>query len=186
MEWDRRSWLAVAGLGTMSSLAGRGAQADEPGCPAGDQPLRLQDFRPRSMLHVTETRVATPRFPVIDVHTHFTFAKGGRKGAASEDAVAFTTTAKDALAVMDRKGVKAVVNLTGGFGGGLEQAITTLDRAHPGRFHTCTEPMWGEWANPQFPPTSVVTPWEIRLSARGKVGSEKSECVWASMKPGAR
>jgi len=84
------------------------------------------------MLHAKETRVATPRFPVIDVHTHFTFAKGGRKGAASEDAVAFTTTAKDALAVMDRKGVKAVVNLTGGFGSGLEQAIAGFDRAHPG------------------------------------------------------
>jgi predicted TIM-barrel fold metal-dependent hydrolase len=151
MEWDRRSWLAAAGLGTMSALAGRGVGADEPGCPAGDQPLRLQDFRPRSMLHAKETRVATPRFPVIDVHTHFTFAKGGRKGAASEDAVAFTTTAKDALAVMDRKGVRAAVNLTGGFGNGLEQAILALDRAHPGRFHTCTEPMWGEWENPRFP-----------------------------------
>ena len=44
----------------------------------------------------------------------------------------------------------------------------------------------GNGAKPQFPPTSVVTPWEIRLSPRGKVGSEKSECVWASMKPGAR
>jgi predicted TIM-barrel fold metal-dependent hydrolase len=151
MQWDRRSWLAAAGLGTVSTFATRGAQADEAGCPAGDQPLRLQDFRPRSMLHVKETRVGTPRFPVIDVHTHFTFARGGRKGAASEDAVAFNTTAKDALAVMDRKGVKAVVNLTGGFGSGLEQAMAAFDRAHPGRFHTCTEPMWGEWANPQFP-----------------------------------
>ncbi len=151
MEWDRRSWLAAAGLGAVSTFATRGAQADEAGCPAGDQPLRLQDFRPRSMLHVKETHVETPRFTVIDVHTHFTFARGGRKGAASEDGVAFNTTATDALAVMDRKGVKAVVNLTGGFGNGLEQAMTAFDRAHPGRFHTCMDPMWGEWANSQFP-----------------------------------
>ena len=119
MELDRRSWLAAFGLGAMSTVAPRSAQAAEPACPPGSGPLLLSDFHPRSMLHAKETRVATPRFPVIDVHTHFTFAKGGRKGAASEDAVAFTTTAKDALAVMDRKGVKAVVNLTGGSGNGL-------------------------------------------------------------------
>jgi len=151
MELDRRSWLAALGVGTVSALTTRGAKADEAGCPAIDGPLRLQDFRPRSMLHVDETRVATPRFPAIDVHTHFSFAKGGRRGAASDDSVAFTTSAEDALAVMDRKGVRAVVNLTGGFGKGLEQAIGRFDQAHPGRFYTCTEPMWGAWADPRFP-----------------------------------
>jgi predicted TIM-barrel fold metal-dependent hydrolase len=151
MELDRRSWLATIGLGVMNTMATRAVKADEAGCPASDGGLRLQDFRPKSMLHVKETRVATPRFPVIDVHTHFTFAKGGRSGAASDDTVAFNTTAKDALAVMDRKGVRAVVNLTGGFGGGLEQAIAAFDRAHPGRFHTCTEPTWGAWADPRYP-----------------------------------
>ena len=39
--------------------------------------LALKDFRPKSMLHVKETRVEKPRFPVVDVHTHFTFARGG-------------------------------------------------------------------------------------------------------------
>jgi len=151
MELDRRSWLAALGAGTVSVLTPRGAKADEAGCPASDGPLRLQDFRPRSMLHVAETRVAPPRFPAIDVHTHFSFAKGGRRGAASDDSVAFTTSAEEALAVMDRKGVRAVVNLTGGFGKGLEQAIGRFDQAHPGRFYTCTEPMWGAWADPRFP-----------------------------------
>jgi len=151
MELDRRSWLAALGAGTVSVLTPRGAKADEAGCPASDGPLRLQDFRPRSMLHVAETRVATPRFPAIDVHTHFSFAKGGRRGAASDDSVAFTTSAEDALAVMNRKGVRAVVNLTGGFGKGFEQALSRFDQAHPGRFYTCTEPMWGAWADPRFP-----------------------------------
>jgi predicted TIM-barrel fold metal-dependent hydrolase len=150
MDLDRRSWLATFGLGAVSAAAARGAQAGEAGCPPADQPLRLQDFRPRSMLHVKETHVATPRFPVVDVHTHFTFAKGGRRGGAAEDAVAFNTTAKDALAVMDRKGVRAAVNLTGGFGRGLEQAIAALDRAHPGRFYSCTEPMWDAFPDPRY------------------------------------
>ena len=151
MELDRRSWLTALGAGAVGAVSTRGASADEAGCPTGSGPLRLQDFRPKSMLHVAETRVATPRFPAIDVHTHFSFAKGGRRGAASDDSVSFTTTAEDALAVMDRKGVRAVVNLTGGFGTGLEQALARFDKAHPGRFYTCTEPMWGAWADPRFP-----------------------------------
>jgi predicted TIM-barrel fold metal-dependent hydrolase len=151
MELDRRSWLASVGLGAMSAAAGRGAAADDPACPAGDAPLRLQDFRPRSMLHVRETHVPTPRFPAIDVHTHFSFATGRRSGAPDDDGIAFNTTAAQALAVMDRKGVRAVVNLTGGFGRGLEQALDRFDRAHPGRFYTCTEPMWAAWQDPRFP-----------------------------------
>ena len=35
--------------------------------------LRLKDFKPRSMLHVPQTRVERPRFPVIDVHAHLTW-----------------------------------------------------------------------------------------------------------------
>jgi len=151
MELDRRTWLAALGAGTVSAFGLSEARADETSCPASEGPLRLQDFRPKSMLHVKETRVATPRFPVIDVHTHMSFAKGGRRGAATDDEIAFTTTAEDALAVMDRKGVRALVNLTGGFGKGFEQALARFDQAHPGRFYTCTEPMWGAWTDPRFP-----------------------------------
>ena len=136
MELDRRSCLAALGMGALGTRSPHEARRGESrrAFPA-TAALLLRDFRPRSMLHVDKTRVATPRFPVIDVHTHFTFAKGGRRGAASEDSVSFNTSAKDALAVMDRKGVKAAVNLTGGFGDGLEQALSAFDRAHPGRFH---------------------------------------------------
>jgi hypothetical protein len=151
MELDRRSCLATLGMGALGTVAPPGAQAAPPACPAGKEPLLLSDFRPRSMLHTKETRVPTPRFPVVDVHTHFTFAKGGRKGAASEDAVVFNMAPKDAVAVMDRAGVRSAVNLTGGFGKGLEQTIAAFDKAYPGRFHTCTEPMWGAFQDPRFP-----------------------------------
>jgi predicted TIM-barrel fold metal-dependent hydrolase len=135
----------------MAVTAGSAEQAGAEACPPASGDLLLKDFRPRSMLHVKETRVEKPRFPVVDVHTHFSFARGGRRGAASDDAVAFTATADEALAVMDRKGVRAVVNLTGGFGRGFEQAIAAYDRAHPGRFYTCTEPMWGAFPDPKYP-----------------------------------
>jgi len=100
---------------------------------------------------VKETRVPTPRYPVIDVHTHFTFAKDGRKGSATEDAVAFNMAPKDAVAVMDKAGVRSAVNLTGGFGKGLEETIAAFDKAHPGRFHKCTEPMWAAFPDEHFP-----------------------------------
>ena len=151
MDLDRRSWLATFGVGAVGVAAAGQAEAEDAGCPPADQPLLLQDFHPRSMLHVKETPVKTPRFPVIDVHTHFSFARGGRTGAAPSDAVSFTIAPKDALAVMDRKGVRAAVNLTGGFGKGHEEALAAFDRAHPGRFHTCTEPMWGACADPRYP-----------------------------------
>jgi predicted TIM-barrel fold metal-dependent hydrolase len=151
MELDRRSCLATLGLGALGTVAPPGAQADPPPCPPASGSLPLSDFRPRSMLHAKETRVATPRFPVIDVHTHFTFAKEGRKGAAAGDGVSFNMAPKDAVAVLDTAGVRSVVNLTGGFGRGLEQAIAAFDKGFPGRFRTCTEPMWGEWKNPGYP-----------------------------------
>jgi predicted TIM-barrel fold metal-dependent hydrolase len=138
-------------MGGVAASDARAVPADAPGCPSASQPLLLSDFRPRSMLHVPETRVPKPRFPAIDVHTHFTFATGRRSGDADDDGIAFNTTAAEALAVMDRKGVRAVVNVTGGFGRGLEQAIAALDRAHPGRFYTCTEPMWSAFSDPRYP-----------------------------------
>ena len=79
MPIDRRSWLTTFGLGALSA-ATPSARAEEPACPTGDAPLRLEDFRPRSMLRVKESHVPTPRFPVIDVHTHFTFTASETKG----------------------------------------------------------------------------------------------------------
>jgi predicted TIM-barrel fold metal-dependent hydrolase len=151
MELDRRSWLTSAGLGAVTAAVAGKTHAEDAVCPPADQPLLLKDFRPRSMLHVEETRIPTPRFPVIDTHTHFTFSAGRRRGTPSEDEVAFTIDPKDAIAVMDRKGVRAAVNLTGGFGKGLEKAVAAFDRAHPGRFYTCTEPMWGAFTDPRYP-----------------------------------
>ena len=42
----------------------------------------------------------------------------------------------------------------------------------------------GAGLNPQFPTTSVVTPWWILLSPPGQRKSERSEWVCMSMKPG--
>ena len=43
-------------------------------------------------------------------------------------------TPEECLRVMDRKNIRAMVNLTGGYGKGLAEAVSKYDRAHPGRF----------------------------------------------------
>ena len=149
---DRRQWLRSAGLGMLGLAGGRAAgSADDAVCAPVDGKLLLQDFRPRSMLHVPETRVEKPRYPVIDVHSHLTWTARVEKGVATGEDVAFTTTPEAALAVMDRKGVRAMVNLTGGVGKGLDRTVAAFDRAHSGRFYTCTVPSYGALLDPRYP-----------------------------------
>jgi predicted TIM-barrel fold metal-dependent hydrolase len=138
--------LGVGALG--AGVAGEaGASQDAAALGAGGT-LALSDFQPRSMLHVIETRVPTPRFPVIDVHTHLSFSKRAEGGG--ED-VELLVTAREALAVMDAKGLRTMVNLTGGHGKGLEKTLAAFDRAAPGRFLSCAEPAYDRFAEPGFP-----------------------------------
>ena len=88
--------------------------------------LKLRDWQPRSMLIAKATNVSRPAFPVIDVHNHL----GGGKATLTPERV------KRYLAEMDAAGVRAVVNLDGGWGERLKETILALDNAHPGRFLT--------------------------------------------------
>ena len=102
--------------------------------------LRLTDFAPHSMLRSSRTRIERPAFPVIDVHTHLSWMAQTRSGVSlGEDMLWFAEPAQ-LLPLMDRKGIRTMVNLTGGVGRGLEQTIARFDQAAPGRFLTLTEP----------------------------------------------
>jgi predicted TIM-barrel fold metal-dependent hydrolase len=149
MKVNRRQWLGrVAAGGAGALLPLREARGDaapplarpSPAAKAGDGacPLALKDFQPRSMLHVAENKVERARFPVIDVHAHFSWS-GGLKGT---DTIQFLAGPEQILPVMDRKNVQTMCNLTGGTGPALESAIKRFDLAAPGRFLTYTEPMW--------------------------------------------
>ncbi|HXK12474.1 MAG TPA: amidohydrolase family protein [Vicinamibacteria bacterium] len=160
--WNRRDWMKALGGGALGTgvaaavplaAAARASDASGPEPPATGEggALALADFQPRSMLHVKETKVASPRFPVVDVHTHLSFTKSEKKGVSVGEEVVRLVTAKDAVAVMDRKGIKTLVNLTGGSGRGLEATLAAFDRAAPGRFLTCTEPIYGQLLDPRYP-----------------------------------
>jgi predicted TIM-barrel fold metal-dependent hydrolase len=88
--------------------------------------LKLRDWQPRSMLVVKATEVARPAFPVVDVHNHL----GGGKAFLTPERV------KHYLEEMDAAGVRATVNLDGGWGQQLKETLAALDEAHPGRFLT--------------------------------------------------
>lgn len=96
------------------------------------------------MLHVEETNVPQPRYPVLDFHTHITWS-GGLSG---EDKITFTASADEILPVLDRRNVKALVNLTAGYEHGLQEALRAL--AAP-RFLHFTEPHWTAVERSDYP-----------------------------------
>src|ERR1700722_17104985 len=103
---------------------------------ASGNALPVEAYQPKSMLHVPETKVARSRYPVIDWHTHIT--GGGVPGKE----IRFAMTAETCLPVMDRKNIRTMVDLTGGYGQALRQSVAKLQTAHPGRFLIFTEPAY--------------------------------------------
>jgi predicted TIM-barrel fold metal-dependent hydrolase len=130
--------------------------------------LRLADFKPRSMLRTPKHRIERPRFPVIDAHTHLTWSSQVRNGVSVGEAITVFAQAEDLLPVMDRKGVRTLVNLTGGVGKGLEQSIALFDQVAPGRFVTLTEPSFEHFPRADYPQRQAdAIAHAHRVGARG-------------------
>jgi predicted TIM-barrel fold metal-dependent hydrolase len=143
---NRRDLLLSMGAAAVTPGLTHSAQAE---VPKGVLPI--EQFQPRSMLHTHETKVSRAAFPVIDLHTHITHA-GGLKGPGT---IHFAASAEECLAVMDRKNIRTMVNLTSGYGANLQQAIDKLQTAHPGRFIVFTEPAWSKAADPDYSKTQA-------------------------------
>ena len=106
------------------------------------KPLDIADYEPKSMLVVPQHPVEKARFPVIDIHTHLSWTK--------DDKNDFLAKADELLAVMDRRNLRAMINLTGGRGAGLRESIERFDKARPGRFYSFTEPWWSRTEQPGY------------------------------------
>jgi hypothetical protein len=137
-----------SGVGTVKVESSKNPLQTQP--DTGKNELRLKDFRPRSMLQVPRSHVERPRFPVIDVHAHLTWSSNVRNGISVGEEVTLFAQPEDLLPVMDRKGVRTLVNLTGGVGAGLEKSIRSFDQAAPGRFLTLTEPSYEHFPEPNY------------------------------------
>jgi len=117
---------------------------------SGKMKLDLADFQPKSMLHVPETKVPRSRYPVIDIHTHLSIRAKSVNGVGIGEKMEFLATPESLLPVMDRKNIRIMVNLTGGSGKGLAEAIEKFQLSHPDRFLTFTEPTWERANQPGY------------------------------------
>jgi predicted TIM-barrel fold metal-dependent hydrolase len=130
---------------TAAALVARSGRAQNaaPQAQAPGGALPVEQYQPKSMLHTAETHVPRARFPVIDFHTHITGGSGGN--------IRFSMEPANCLAVMDRKNIRTMVDLTGSYGEGLREAIAKLQQAHQGRFVVFTEPAYTKASDPGYP-----------------------------------
>jgi len=152
---NRREWLRRIGAAGVASVgvARRSAEGQEAGKPAPVVKrgrLALEDFQPKSMLHLPETNVTRSRFPVIDVHTHLTMGAGHKNGVTIGEEIRFLASPDEVLPVMDQKNIRMMVDLTGNYGKGLEEALQRFQRAHSDRFIVFTEPGWDHFDRPDY------------------------------------
>jgi len=148
----RRRWLENLGLfviaGGLPSPHGSGQLKSPQG--AGKMKLELADFQPKSMLHVPESTVPRSRYPVIDIHTHLSIRAKSVNGVGIGEGMQFLARPETLLPVMDRKNIRFMVNLTGGSGKGLKEAVERFQKPHPDRFLTFTEPTWERSNQPGY------------------------------------
>jgi predicted TIM-barrel fold metal-dependent hydrolase len=154
---NRRQWLYGTGalLGSThlraSARNSSAAAQDSAQTPRKNAPLPLAEYEPKSMLHVRETHIERSRFPAIDIHTHISIAKKSENGVELSSERQYLGTSDELLAVMERKNIRAMVNLTGGYDDGLKEAVAKYDKAFPGRFYTFTEPCYERFKEPNYP-----------------------------------
>jgi predicted TIM-barrel fold metal-dependent hydrolase len=102
------------------------------------------------MLHVPETKVPRSRYPVIDIHTHLSFAAQTADGVAMGEAMKYLAPVEALVPLMERKNIRVMVNLTGGVGKGLDETIRRYQKPYPERFVTFTEPWWERTNQPGY------------------------------------
>lgn len=114
------------------------------------------------MLVVPEHPVERARFPVVDVHTHPTFRARSVNGVPHGEAVRASATPADLLAIMERRNLRTLVDLTGGVGSGLAESVKTFQEPHPDRFVVFTEPSYDRITDPGY------ATWQADELARAK------------------
>jgi predicted TIM-barrel fold metal-dependent hydrolase len=103
----------------------------------GEMDLLLRDYVPQPQLVVPETEVNRPRCPVIDAHNHLGEEFGG--GWDSRPVA-------ELLDVLDTAGVRAFVDLDGGWGETiLQRHLDHFKAAAPERFRIFGGVDWSAW-----------------------------------------
>ena len=168
MRTTRRDWLTSLGLTAAAfrtRVSARETAASDQAAKPGS--LALSDFRPKSMLHVPETDVPRASFPVIDVHSHVARTAREAGGVPLGEATRIDADVASVVAMMDRRNMQTMVNLTGGYGAGLAEAVRALQEPHPDRFVVFTEPAWDRFASGGY------AQWQADEIARAKAAGAR-------------
>ncbi|NIP84711.1 MAG: amidohydrolase family protein [Planctomycetales bacterium] len=117
---------------------------------AGDAMVR--GYHPRSSLVVRQTPLTTARFPVIDIHCHWTL---------DADPVAL-------LAAMDDRNVRVAVNLSGGWGAQLDRMLARFTAVAPDRLLIFGNIDFSRISEPDF--AATTSRWLETVQAQGVRG----------------
>jgi predicted TIM-barrel fold metal-dependent hydrolase len=121
--------------------------------------LRLKDWDPKPMLHVSAHAVPRAKFYVIDIHNHVNDA-GGIHGANVPPA--------DVVKGMDQANVKKVVILTGMWGQKLQSVLDKMVKPYPDRFIVFAQMDWSKIDDPNFSAEMVAQLDDaVKRGARG-------------------
>jgi predicted TIM-barrel fold metal-dependent hydrolase len=148
---NRRRWLNLGACAAALAARPRQGVAVQQARGSESKPLELSDYEPRSMLHTSETNVPRARYPVIDIHTHLSFSSKAEHGVSVGAKRKYLATPESVLPTMEKRNLRALTNLTGGFGDGLREAIDKFDKRYPGRFYTFAEPSYDRFLEKNYP-----------------------------------
>jgi predicted TIM-barrel fold metal-dependent hydrolase len=153
---SRRKWVQSLGIAFGAMLTSKayplaGSERETAKQNSSHAGLPLNEYQPKSMLHVRETRVERARFPLIDIHTHISVSAKSEHGVDIGAERNYLGTPEELLTVMDRKNIRSMVNLTGGFENGLTDVISRYDQPFPDRFYSFAEPSYARFLEPNYP-----------------------------------
>jgi len=137
--WAQISRAVAGAVAVAETLAARKKAS-------GEQAATAQRFSPKSMLHTKVTLLPKARYALIDFHTHIT--RGDDLGGT--ETLKIGGQPGQIIPYMDERNIRMMVNLTGGYGRGLEQALALLSRPHPDRFVVFTQPWWSRLNEPGY------------------------------------
>jgi hypothetical protein len=108
---NRRNCLAsLAGIAAAAQAQQKRESAAAAQAKMG---LPLEQYEPKSMLHVLETKVPRARFPVIDIHTHLSLSSSLESTVSGkEERPTFPGKPAELVQVMDRRNLRILVNLS--------------------------------------------------------------------------
>jgi predicted TIM-barrel fold metal-dependent hydrolase len=142
--------LGAAVVGPGAPARAVQSHTSHPAQSKGSQ-IYLSEFQPKSMLTVPATEIERAKFPVIDIHTHLSFAAVNTNGVPMSEKLHFLAEPDALLAVMDRRHIHTLVDVTGGFGQGLVDAVRKYHTPHPDRFLIFTEPWYPKTNQTGYP-----------------------------------